>query len=76
MGNAYASQIIEVMKKDLDLISLLEKGDFTVINNWLEEKVHKKGLLLDPNDLIGSICKEELNPMPFINYLKDKFENI
>ena len=76
LGNAYASQIVEVMKKDLDLNSLLEKGDFKVINNWLQEKVHKKGLLLDPNDLIGSICKEELNPMPFINYLKDKFENI
>ncbi len=76
LGNAYASQIVEVMKKDLDLNSLLEKGDFKVINNWLQEKVHKKGLLLDPNDLIGSICKEELNPMPFIYYLKDKFENI
>lgn len=76
LGNAYASQVIELMKKDLDLNVFLELGDFTEINKWLKEKIHKKGLLFDPNELIGALCGEELNPMPFINYLKDKFQGI
>ena len=76
LGNAYASQIVEVLKKDLDLNTLLEKGDFVTINRWIGEKVHNKGLLLDPNDLIRTVCGEELNPVPFINYLKEKFEKI
>ena len=76
LGNAYASQIIEVMAKELDYKSLLEKGDFVTINAWIEKTVHNKGLLLDPNDLIRGICGEELNPTPFINYLKEKFNSI
>jgi len=76
LGNAYASQIVEVLKKELGLNSLLEKGDFESINSWVEKKVHNKGLLLDPNDLIRSICGEELNPQPFIDYLKEKFNSI
>lgn len=76
LGNAYASQIVTEMKKELDINGLLEQQNFAPINNWLGEKVHKKGLLLDPNDLIKEICGEELSPTPFINYLKEKFNNI
>lgn len=76
LGNAYASQIIEVLKKDLDLDQLLLAGDFVTITKWIGEKIHKHGSLYDPNDLIRNICGEELNPMPFINYLKEKFNAI
>ncbi len=76
LGNAYASQIIDELKKEIDINSHLENGYFTPINSWLNEKIHKKGMTLDPNDLIKSVCGEELNPVPFINYLKEKFGSI
>ncbi|MBN2837203.1 MAG: carboxypeptidase M32 [Fusobacteriaceae bacterium] len=76
LGNAYANQIIEEMKKEIKLDEFLEKGEFGPINYWLREKIHRKGMLLDPDDLIKSICKEELNPYLYINYLKEKFRKI
>lgn len=76
LGNAYASQIIDELKKEIDINSHLGNGDFAPINSWLNEKIHKKGMTLDPNDLIKSVCGEELNPVPFINYLKEKFGSI
>ena len=73
IGSAYASQICNAMRKDLDLESLLENGQLDIIQNWLKEKIHKYGLLKDTGEIIKKVTGEELNPKYYIDYLKEKY---
>ncbi|MBO8160383.1 MAG: carboxypeptidase M32 [Thermosipho sp. (in: Bacteria)] len=77
LGNLYASQFYEAMKKDIKNInSLIENGKFNVILNWLREKIHSKGKLFEPKELLKQVTNEPLNPSYFINYIKDKYEKV
>lgn len=76
LGNAYAAQFDEAMRKDLDIDNLLKTGDFITIRNWLSDKIHKYGALKKPNEIIINATNEELNPKYFIEYLEDKYSSL
>lgn len=76
VGSAYASQICNAMRKDLDLENLLENGQMEIIKNWLKEKIHKYGLLKDTGEIMKKVTGEELNPKYYIDYLKEKYFGI
>ena len=76
IGNAYASQIFNTMKKDFDVNKALENGDLKKITDWLGEKIHKYGKLKDTSDIIKEVTGEELNPKYYIDYLKEKYSKI
>ena len=76
IGNAYASQIFNTMKKDFDVDKALENGDLKKITDWLGEKIHKYGKLKDTSDIIKEVTGEELNPKYYIDYLKEKYSKI
>ncbi len=73
LGNAYASQIEIQMRKDMDLDKALLEGDFTSINNYLTNKIHKYGSSLKPKELMEKLTGEDLNPKYFVDYLKNKY---
>lgn len=74
LGNLYGAQIFNKMKEENpDLMNDLKEGNFSYINNWLKEKVHKYGASLTPSELIFNITGEELNPKYFLDYLKNKY---
>lgn len=76
IGNAYASQIYNSMKKDFDVDKALENQDLKKITDWLGEKIHKYGLLKDTPTIIKEVTGEELNPKYYIEYLKEKYSKI
>lgn len=76
IGNAYASQIYNTMKKDFDVDKALENQDLQKITNWLGEKIHKYGKLKDTPEIIKELTGEDLNPKYYIEYLKDKYSKI
>lgn len=73
LGNLYAAQITRVMKKDLKINTLIEKGEFGTILAWLRSAIHQHGGLYWPNDLIVKVTQEKLNPNYFIAYLTEKY---
>ena len=73
LGSAYASQIYHAMKKDLNVEEILEKGELPLIQQWLENKIHKFGLSKDTNEIIKKVTGQELNPTYYIDYLKNKY---
>jgi carboxypeptidase Taq len=75
LGNAYAAQINNKMKVDIDLENLLFRGDFEVIKNYLTEKIYKYGKLLTPEEIILKSTGENLNPYYYVDYLKTKYLN-
>ncbi|WDV45945.1 carboxypeptidase M32 [Clostridiaceae bacterium M8S5] len=76
LGNAYASQFVNAMKKDINFNNALKEGNFKAIKDWLTEKIHKYGSTKMPNDILKDVTGEGLNPKCFIEYLKDKYEKI
>ncbi|MDR3258926.1 MAG: carboxypeptidase M32 [Fusobacteriaceae bacterium] len=76
IGNAYSAQIFNQLKKDLNFEKILENGELYKIKDWLKIKIHKYGALRNSKDIIKKVTGEELNPIYYINYLRDKFLNI
>ena len=76
IGNAYASQIYNTMKKDFDVEKALENGELKKITDWLGSKIHKYGKLKDTPEIIKEVTGEELNPKYYIEYLKEKYGKI
>ena len=76
IGNAYASQIYNTMKKDFNVEKALENQELNKITNWLGKKIHKYGKLKDTSEIIKEVTGEELNPKYYIDYLKEKYSKI
>lgn len=77
LGNLYAAQILNKIKKDLpDFYESIEQGDFSVIQDWLKENIHQYGMLYTPNELIVKATGEELNADYLVQYLEEKYSKI
>ncbi len=76
LGNAYAAQFYNSMKKDLDIDALMEEGNFAPINSWLDEKVHQYGKAQKNLWIVEHATGEPFNPNYYIDYLKTKFKKI
>lgn len=76
LGNVYSLQILNAMKKDINIEGTLERGELKRIKEWLREKIHRYGKLKTPKEIMISVTGEELNPEYYIEYLKEKYKNI
>lgn len=76
IGNAYNAMYFERMKRDLDPLAAVARGDFAAVNGWMKEHVFKKASLLRPKEWIRDITGRDLDPTDFIEYLEDKYTKI
>lgn len=77
LGNLYGAQFLQKMLKDIpDYYSLVEKGEFNEIHEWLRENIHKHGSVYKPAELIKMVTGEELTAKYFIEYLNKKYGEI
>lgn len=76
LGNLYAAQFTNSMKKSIDLEALAERGELGTILSWLRTNLHQYGSSLWPEELVKKITGEELNPKYFLNYIKEKYSKI
>ena len=76
LGDVYSLQILNAMKKDINIEGALERGELKIIREWLKEKIHRYGKLKTPKEIMLSVTGEELNPVYYIEYLKNKYKNI
>ncbi|MGL4997806.1 carboxypeptidase M32 [Cetobacterium sp.] len=76
LGNVYSIQILNAMKKQMNVEGVLERGELNKIKIWLNENIHKHGKSKSPNEIMLSVTGEELNPDYYITYLKEKYTNI
>ncbi len=74
LGNLYGAQMYyKLLSEQPNVMHKIEKGDFSELNNWLKEKVHKHGSVYKPGELIKNITGEELNSKYFLKYLREKY---
>jgi len=76
LGNLYAAQITETMKKELDLDDLVERGELGTILSWLRTNIHQYGSLYWPDELIKKITGRDLDPNYFLRYINKKYSKI
>ena len=70
LGSACANQILNAMKKDLDVDNLLAKGDIAPITAWLNDRIHRWGNRYDPAELLERVTGEKFNPAYYVEHLK------
>lgn len=76
LGNVYAAQLYNTMKRDMAVDYLLENGKLDRIKGWLRDKIHIYGKLRETGELIQEITGEEFEPKYYIEYLKEKYSKI
>ena len=76
LGNLYAAQFLNAMKKDMDVEELLREGNLEPIHQWLKDKVHKHGAVYTPSELVEMVTGEPLNPQYFVDYLAAKLRTV
>ncbi len=74
IGNVVAAQIrhYAIKEKVLSTENILE-GKFSILREWLREKVHKWGSTYPPKDLLKKSFGESLNPEYFVKYIEEKY---
>ncbi len=76
LGTAYAAQLFAKMKEEVPVESLLRKGDFAPINQWLEERIWKYGKEKLPGELLQDAFGEPFSSVYYTDYLKEKFSHL
>lgn len=76
LGNVYSAQILSSMKKDFNVSGVLERGELSVIKDWLNSRIHRYGKLKSPEEIIQMVTGEGINPKYYIEYLKEKYRKI
>lgn len=73
LGSAYGAQILETMKKSVDVEACVRSGDLHPISDWLSEHIWQYGGLYDPMELLERCCGAPFDASCFTDYLERKF---
>jgi carboxypeptidase Taq len=74
LGNIYSAQFAHKMAEEIpDLKERIRGGEFTVIKNWLNEKIHVYGATLEPAEILKRVTGEEIDSKYLITYFKEKY---
>lgn len=76
LGSAYAAQMLDAMRQDLDVYAAVANGDLAPIVAWLGERVHRDGGAPIAQDIIQKACGAPFSPQYYIDYLTQKYTAI
>tara|TARA_B100001146_G_C15745312_1_gene249410 strand:- start:138 stop:428 length:291 start_codon:yes stop_codon:yes gene_type:complete len=80
LGNLYSAQLLDAARADLEAEESLEdmwhRGEFEPLLQWMRDKVHARGSILSPAELVKEATGQSPSPQPFIDYLSAKVERL
>tara|TARA_B110000014_G_C20019229_1_gene528728 strand:- start:162 stop:695 length:534 start_codon:yes stop_codon:yes gene_type:complete len=77
LGNLYAAQLLEAARRDLPKYDgQIRDGEFAHLLSWMRQKVHSRGSVLEPADLIEEATGSAPSPDAFVRYLSSKVERL
>ena len=75
LGNLYAAQFFDQARKDLGQLDLdFQKGEFSRLRTWLNEKIHHRGQCYTAAELVQLVTNKPLSHAPLIRHLRGKLE--
>ena len=77
LGNLYAAQLLQTMSEELgDIDEIIKSGDWSSMLDWLRDKIHQKGSVMTPAELIESATGSPPSPEPFLAYVESKYSKL
>jgi carboxypeptidase Taq len=77
LGNVISAQVWESISKDIpDLDDQISSGNFKPLLEWLRTHIHVHGAKFETQDLVKRVTGSEIDPKPYLRYLKTKFGEI
>ena len=74
LGNVASVQIWERARADLgDVEEQFARGEFAPLREWLREHIYRYGSIYPPRELLRRLTGSELDPEPYLGYLRTKF---
>jgi carboxypeptidase Taq len=74
LGNLYAAQWMEAMRRDLgDVDADLRRGEFARVLGWLRQKIHHAGRTWPAGELCRRVTGAPLSTQPLLRYLRGKY---
>jgi carboxypeptidase Taq len=74
LGNVMSVQIWERAQAELgDLEEQFARGEFSPLREWLRENIYRHGSRYPPRDLLRRVTGSDLDPEPYMRYLRAKF---
>ena len=76
IGSAYAAQLMDVMRTQVDVDAAEAAGDLRPINAWLRERIWRHGSAKDPAELIEAACGAPFDASHYVDYLVNKYQAV
>jgi carboxypeptidase Taq len=74
LGNVISVQIWQRAVAELgDVEEQFARGEFVPLREWLREHVYRCGRMFEPQELLRRVTGSELDPEPYLAYLRAKF---
>jgi carboxypeptidase Taq len=74
LGNVASVQIWQRARAELgDVEEQFARGEFAPLREWLREHVYRHGSRYPPRDLLQRVTGSDLDPEPYLAYLRTKF---
>ena len=74
LGNIYAGELWGALTRDIaDTDGLMRAGELAPIIGWLRQRVHRRGSLQYPAEIIAAACGHAPTETPLLEYLEGKF---
>ena len=77
LGNMYAAQFLNALKKDIpDFEEKIARREMREIKKWMVDKVHRHGKLFSPSEIVMKATGEPINAVYLMDYLENKFSYV
>ena len=77
LGNLYAAQLLAAARKDMpDHDENMRRGEFGPLLAWMRGRIHQRGSILEPADLVEKASGSPPTPDAFVDYLHDKVKRL
>jgi carboxypeptidase Taq len=73
LGNLYAAQFLDTLKRALPVDDLVRRGEFGPILGWLRTNIHRHGRVYPAGELCRRVTGTPLDPGHFLRYLTEKY---
>ncbi len=73
LGNFNAAQLYQAAGKDPAVASACDQADYMPLLAWMRDKIHSKGALLLPAELIESATGEKPDTAAYIEHLRSRY---
>lgn len=76
LGSAYAAQLLNSMKQEVDFERCLTNLNIAPIIEWLDKKVYVWGPTKNPREILKNATGQEFSVRHYIEYLTEKYKKL